>query len=172
MVVVYLVAVELMKHAHVPRVQQIIDGGQEQPEPWVPEENDPPRYSVDDGNPFTAFEGLYQDEVGQRASMVLYAYEDTGAIIEVSWADSAFATTTWTMYAEMAEDGGSFTYEACEKHQLTFTEDGDMTDETLYTDGTGSFVIYNNHIDWIDDQEDAGAGVRFVLVDASATGGI
>ncbi len=146
-------------------------GGGE-PEPWVPSENDPPRYTSDEGNPFIDLEGMYQDEAGQRASMVISAYEDSAAIVSVSWADSASETNDWIMYAEMDEDGGGFSYEVCIKTHISFDEDGEATEETIYEDGTGRFVIYNNHIDWIDDKEDAGKGCRFVPVDPNATGGI
>ena len=146
--------------------------GSGEPEPWVPSENDPPRYTSDEGNPFIALEGMYQDEAGQRASMVISAYEDSAAIVSVSWADSASETNDWIMYAEMDEDGKGFSYEVCIKTHISFDEDGEATEETIYEDGTGRFVIYNNHIDWIDDKEDAGRGCRFVLVDPNATGGI
>ena len=146
--------------------------GTDAPEPWTPSENEPPRYTSGEGNPFKALEGMYQDEAGQRASMVVSAYEDSAAIVSVSWADSASETNDWIMYAEMDEDGGGFSYDVCIKTHISFSEDGEATEETIYEDGTGRFVIYNNHIDWIDDKEDAGRGCRFVLVDPNATGGI
>ena len=144
----------------------------EQPEAWVPAENDEPRYTADGENPFLALEGAYQDEAGMRASMDIYAYGDDAGMVSVSWANSADETVAWTFYCEMSEDGGSFYYSDGMKDILHFDENGEMTDEPVYEDGTGSFVIYNNHIDWIDDKEDAGNGCRFVLIDSGATGGI
>ncbi len=140
--------------------------------PDEPDEPEEPRVVADEGNPFNAIAGAYQDEVGQRASMDIYAYGDTAGMVSVSWANSASETVAWLFYCEMAEDGKSFFYSDGIKYVMNFDEDGNMTDETVYEDGTGSFVIYNNHIDWLDDKEDAGKGCRFVLVDAGATGGI
>ena len=80
--------------------------------------------------------------------------DDGSYLIEVWWGINAAQHGEWVMHGTF--DGvDTITYSDCVKHEITFNENGDVeSDETIYSDGTGSIKIVNdNTIMWNDDAE-------------------
>ena len=97
------------------------------------------------------FEGQYY--VG-KGNLSITQQESGDFLIEVWWGDSAATHGEWVMHGKF--DGvDTITYSDCEKHEYTLKDNGEVdTDETVYTNGTGSIKIVDaNTIMWNDDME-------------------
>ena len=98
------------------------------------------------------------DFVGQYyvgdGNLSILQQEDGNYLIEVWWGINAAQHGEWVMHGKY--DGvDTITYSDCVKHEYTLKDNGEVdTDETIYTDGTGSIKIVNNStIMWNDDME-------------------
>lgn len=127
-----------------------------------------PTTNEDTQNPMMNFIGCYQDEVSQRAMMLLEAENDSGAVIEINWADSAFEGYTWRMHGSCVQEGDRWLilYRDAELLLHTVGEQDDVSYATQYTDGEGAFLIQEDgSILWKDLKEDAGADCSFVWLE-------
>ncbi|WP_022767408.1 MULTISPECIES: hypothetical protein [unclassified Butyrivibrio] len=97
------------------------------------------------------FEGQYYAGDG---NLSILKQEDGGYLIEVWWGINAAQHGEWVMHGKY--DGtDTITYSDCVKHEYTLNENGEVdTDETIYSDGTGSIKIVDaSTIMWTDDME-------------------
>lgn len=88
---------------------------------------------------YAGMEGEYQDSVSQKATATVTASGSNGAVIKVSWANSAFEATEWTMTAKLYEDG-LLSYDDCTCIKTTYADDGTPSEEVEYTGGEGFFT--------------------------------
>ncbi len=97
------------------------------------------------------FEGQYYAGDG---NLSILKQEDGGYLIEVWWGINAAQHGEWVMHGKY--DGtDTITYSDCVKHEYTLNENGEVdTDETIYSDGTGSIkIVDTSTIMWTDDME-------------------
>ena len=111
----------------------------------------------DGQNPVMDIVGPYDDAVSGRAHMMVQCLGETGASVEIRWADSASECVVWRFTGEYDTASKTIAYSDCEKAVEIFDENGSMTKEVLYENGLGRLVIGESYeILWQDDMEDAG----------------
>lgn len=110
--------------------------------------------------PYMVYSNMYQDAVGQRASLQLSASVLDEATGSITWASSAAEETVWTFV--LRDD---LTYTGCICTDIVRQEDGTVLSENeRYDDGTGALIPQEDGtMLWQDDKEDAGHDCRFVL---------
>ncbi|MBQ2626244.1 MAG: hypothetical protein IJG17_00545 [Eubacterium sp.] len=113
--------------------------------------------------PFLA--GEWEDSYSRRAGMNIEPVEEdsTNASYRVTihWGSSAFETAMWTFTGTYMPVTDSLVYSDCKYAIITMQENGDEQEDVRYEDGTGTLQIEDDHILWIDDQENAGEGCTF-----------
>ncbi|WP_155838545.1 hypothetical protein [Butyrivibrio proteoclasticus] len=97
------------------------------------------------------FEGQYY---AGKGNLSITKQEDGSFLIEVWWGISAAQHGEWVMHGKY-DGADTITYNDCVKHEYTLKDNGEVdTDETIYTDGTGSIkIVDSNTIMWTDDME-------------------
>ena len=117
----------------------------------------------DGQNPVMNFVGPY---AADRANMLVEPLGDNGAVVQVSWANSAAEQVVWTMSGPLDADTLTMEYADCVKTTRVYQSDGSVASETVeYENGTGR-ILFNgtdSTIAWEDDQENAGDGLVFVF---------
>lgn len=122
-------------------------------------------YAEDGQNPVMNLVGSYADRVGQRARLDILCDGDEGAIVVISWANSAFETVYWTFTGDYDMESNTISYKDCVKEIITFNDDGDAAVETVYENGTGLLTVTEEwDILWTDDAENAGEGCVFEFI--------
>ena len=98
------------------------------------------------------FEGQYY--AGKGNLSITYEGNDE-FLIEVWWGIDAASHGEWVMTATYDPGIRTLSYKDCVKHEYTLKDNGEVdTDETVYTDGTGTIKIVDyNTILWTDDKE-------------------
>ncbi|MBR2845393.1 MAG: hypothetical protein IKF00_09315 [Solobacterium sp.] len=111
--------------------------------------------------------GTYVETVAGRGTIVLTPVSGDTADVVIDWPNSAAERYHWEMTAVWDNDAGKLVYKDAVLTDQKFDSDGKETDETVYTDGTGSFVIDGTQLTWFDDKnENTEAGV-FLRMDAA-----
>ena len=119
---------------------------------------------ADAQNPVMNLIGSYADKTSQRASMVIECEGQSGAKVEISWANSAFETVLWEFTGAFNAEDNTIVYDNCVCSTLTYDEDNFETAILNYADGTGKLVVGEDWtITWVDDKEDAGKDCVFVF---------
>lgn len=120
-------------------------------------------FAEEDGqNPVMNIIGDYADEIGQRATMSVYAGEGSTGSAIISWSNSAFETVIWEFSGEYDTETNTLAYDNCLKSTLTYDDDGNETAVLVYDNGTGKLVVNENWtIIWVDDVENAGENCLF-----------
>ena len=97
------------------------------------------------------FEGQYYAGDG---NLSILKQEDGSYLIEVWWGINAAQHGEWVMHGKF-DGADTITYSDCVKHEYTLNENGEVdTDETIYSDGTGSIKIVDaSTVMWTDDME-------------------
>ncbi|MBQ8927195.1 MAG: hypothetical protein IJ055_02830 [Oscillospiraceae bacterium] len=110
-----------------------------------------------DVNPIMGFVGRYAGEYPvDRASMVVEALGDNSAKVTISWGNSAWSTTEWTMSGAcvLTEDRLNVSYQDSTCRNVEYNSDGEVvSDETAYTGGSGTLIFKGNTVEWDDDTE-------------------
>lgn len=114
--------------------------------------SDMPEGDADSSNPVAQYAGQYY--IG-RGNLSISPEGSDGALIQVWWGSSAAEHSEWVMHGTFDEGSMTITYNDCEKHDFTLNEEGEVeSDETAYTNGTGSIKINGDDtIVWTDDQD-------------------
>ncbi|MBQ5316648.1 MAG: hypothetical protein J6I96_03735 [Oscillospiraceae bacterium] len=118
----------------------------------------------DDGdtqNPVMNFVGAYG--VG-RANMEITAEGSDSARIKIWWSSSAFEHSEWEMTGKFDPDTLTIEYTDCTERIVTFSEEGEESSETVYTDGTGRIIFSDGDpitLTWTDDVENAAEDLVF-----------
>lgn len=116
-------------------------------------------------NPIEQYVGTYQDQVSQRAQMIIdKGDEGTGVLVTIIWGGSAFETAQWEISGEIEESTNTISYNRCIKSIISEGEDGEQKVDVQYEEGSGQIVIGNGYITWQDNVENAGADCQFVPV--------
>ena len=95
---------------------------------------------------YSEFEGTYDDEYSQRATMEATAEEDHLHIV-VSWSESAFAYYRWEMNATL--EGNRLVYSDCINEYFASDDSPEGPEHNmLYTDGNGYFEVDSGKLKW------------------------
>jgi len=109
--------------------------------------------------------GEWQDSWSQRAGMTV-AREGEGFSVVIRWADSAFVTNEWRMTGvyEDVEDGRIACNGTCSYYYMEYSDDGSVTEEAVYENGSAHITYVNGMLYWFDAQEGAGDECMFERV--------
>ena len=118
------------------------------------------------------FEGTYVEPVAGRGTIAITAVSGDTADVVVDWPNSAADRNHWEMTASYDSETGSLVYSDCTLTNQKFDSDGKETDETVYTDGTGSFKLDGSQLLWYDDQNESVDMNVFVRADEAPEAGI
>lgn len=106
-----------------------------------------------DVNPIMGFVGTYQSG---RANMSVEALGDNSAKVSISWGGSAWTEGKWTMSGECNKQGYSIVidYRDCTCKSVEYDDEGNIvSEETEYTNGTGTLTFSENTVKWEDSTE-------------------
>ncbi|MCR4795988.1 MAG: hypothetical protein K5898_12635 [Ruminococcus sp.] len=111
------------------------------------------------------FAGLYVDENNGLFSMTIDNVNGTDYNVKISRKTAENQSTQW--YITGAFDGRAVLhYNNCSKSILTYSVDGSVASETVYTGGTGYISISERGdatgMVWSDDVDNAGSGAFFI----------
>ena len=125
-------------------------------------------YYDDTQNPAMNWAGPYTDTNSKGRTMLLYSGSEDGTdcLVTITDTPSPDKMTDWMMTGELDTETLTITYTSCTKTEYELDADGNIVSENkIYEDGTGSFVIdeEDQTLTWIDDKEDAGKGSLFVF---------
>ena len=119
-------------------------------------------FESDGQNPIMNYVGAYSDENGKPMSLLVQATdEENGVYFTVGFAEGA-EYYIWDIYGKMESNVIKYTQGGCYKLVADPEAENGVREETVYEDGTGTFVITEeNKITWTDDKENKGEGVVF-----------
>ena len=108
------------------------------------------------------YTGDYADRVSQRATMTVVQDGDGTLKFEVSWSNSAFETSVWTMSGKIGDDGTRVDYTDGRMVTTSYGEPGEEPGEettpvdelVIYENGTGHFDITDGVLTWVSDNDD------------------
>ena len=120
--------------------------------------------SVDSGENSDPFAGIYVEDVAYRGSIEVNSNGNGGYNVLVHWPVSANEYVDWTFSGEF-NGRQVLDYSDCTKTVYTYHEDGTLTTDTEYTNGTGYIRISEEGtktgLVWSDDKENAGGEAFF-----------
>lgn len=118
----------------------------------------------DGQNPVMNIIGPYMDEISGRAGMYIECEGTDGAVVTIDWADSASVNVEWIFHGVYDTADNSIAYTDCVKLIQTYAEDGSVSEETVYTDGSGKLIVNEDwSISWINDSEETGNDCHFIF---------
>lgn len=126
-------------------------------------------YTDDSGqNPMMNWTGPYVDTENKDFSMFVESgAEDTSdCMITVTQETGLNQVTNWYMEGALDTETMTIEYTGCRKANGKLDKSGAViSEENVYEDGTGRFVIdeTNQSISWVDDKEDAGKDLSFTF---------
>jgi len=125
-----------------------------------------------------SFEGTYYSD---KCHITFSKGTDKTVNVKIGWAGSYNESYVWTMSGEYDSESYCIQYENCTKKDVVYKAENEVEkEETLYTDGTGTFLfsLSGDSVTWTDKKEDVAQGRIFSLYkeeagdqsDDSATG--
>ena len=124
---------------------------------------------AEDGqNPVMNFIGEYQDKVSQRAVMTISCVGAHGALVEISWANSAADGVKWTLNCDFDSETGIFTYTEGVRKEYTCDENGELTYGEIQQELKGTLTAQEDGtITWEAEGADADNGCIFEFCPAA-----
>ena len=116
---------------------------------------------AEDDNPCMNIVGSYVDSYSGRAYMDIACEGADGAAVVINWGDGAAANMKWVFHGTMDADGAVH-YTSGRKIYETYDENGEMSENIRWEDGTGTFTLQEDGtITWQDDKDDQGHNCKF-----------
>ena len=106
--------------------------------------------------------GVWAEEIAGRGVITITQSENGTYDINISWGNSAFEVSEWNMAAKY--ENGIITYTGCTKTDKTYQDENKFTEETVYTDGSGTFWLEDGMLIWEDDKTEGNDELRFINV--------
>ncbi len=91
-----------------------------------------------------------QDAFG-RCHVEFVKISDEKYSVTAEWASSAAENTIWTMTISYDSHTNTYIYDDCTRRN---TDDYNETEDVIYENGKGHFLIHNNYLYWTDEKED------------------
>lgn len=106
--------------------------------------------------------GTWQDTYSGRCYMEISSADGVNFDIDINWGDSSQANIHWSLYGQYDETAGGIHYYGSKIYEL-YTDDGDITENTIYKDGEGIISKGDDGtIYWYDYVEQMGENCTFV----------
>lgn len=108
--------------------------------------------------------GTWSEKIAGRGTIEIKKSEETGKYdIQIDWSASAWQKAHWEMTAEATGRGTELRYENGKHSILTWQSEDNMTEEVVYTDGSGTFNLLSTYeVVWFDENEHAADGNVFI----------
>lgn len=100
--------------------------------------------------------GEWGDTISQRCFMTIEVLDDSTCFIQINWSSGASEDTQWNMTGNYNSSTGEIEYYDGTSFNYVYTDDGDVIEDLLYTDGTGKFYFSDGYLNWQDDVEQVG----------------
>lgn len=97
-----------------------------------------------------SFEGVYAEEVARRGVLQLTATDATSADIAIDWPTSSLQSSSWKMSGTYDANQNAIVYSGAVLTETTTDAQGNMSENVVYTDGSGSFSLDNRKLNWTD----------------------
>lgn len=108
----------------------------------------------------TDFSGEWSDEAGGDTVIDMWC-DDTGLWNgEISRRDGDNRASFWSFTG--SAKGNVIKYADMECIRGIYDDEGEVTEELVYENGSGSISITDGRMSWQDDMENAGAGISFI----------
>lgn len=110
-----------------------------------------------------SFEGTYYSD---RCHITFSKGTDKTVNVQIGWASRYNESLEWTMSGEYDSEAYCIQYEDCVKKNVLYKAENEVEkEETLYTDGTGTFLfsLSGDSVTWTDKKEDVAQGRIFAL---------
>ncbi|PWJ68628.1 hypothetical protein B0O40_2352 [Ruminococcaceae bacterium R-25] len=110
-----------------------------------------------------SFEGTYYSD---RCHITFSKGTDKTVNVKIGWASRYNESLEWTMSGEYDSESYCIQYENCVKKNVIYKAENEVDkEETLYTDGTGTFLfsLSGDSVTWTDKKEDVAQGRIFAL---------
>ena len=117
-----------------------------------------------------SFEGTYYSD---RCHITFSKGTDKTVNVKIGWASRYNESLEWTMSGEYDSEAYCIQYENCVKKNVIYKAENEVDkEETLYTDGTGTFLfsLSGDSVTWTDKKEDVAQGRIFELYKESDDG--
>ena len=106
------------------------------------------------------FSGEWTDEAGGPTVIDLWR-DDAGLWHgEISRSDTEDSASFWSFSGE--GNGDTISYSDMQRVRGLYDEEGEVTEESIYTDGSGKLILTEQRLSWQDDKEGAGNGLIFI----------
>ena len=108
--------------------------------------------------------GTWAEKIAGRGSIVITKSEKEGKYdIAIHWSSSAWQMAYWEMTAEATGNGAELRYENGKHSILTWQSEGNMTEEEVYTNGSGTFNLLSTYeVVWNDETGHAADDTVFI----------
>ena len=119
-----------------------------------------------------SFEGTYYSD---RCHITFSKGTDKTVNVKIGWASRYNESLEWTMSGEYDSEAYCIQYEDCVKKNVIYKAENEVDkEETLYTDGTGTFLfsLSGDSVTWTDKKEDVAQGRIFELYKESDDGNL
>ena len=99
------------------------------------------------------YAGIWQDTYSGRCYMEISSADGVNFEIDINWADSSQANVHWSLYGQYDEKDGGIHYYGSKIYE-SYTDDGDKTENVIYTDGEGiiskgedGIIYWNDYVE-------------------------
>ena len=108
--------------------------------------------------------GTWAEKIAGRGFIEISKGAEAGKYeIQIDWSASAWQKAHWEMTAEATGNGAELRYENGKHSILTWQSEDTMTEEEIYTNGTGTFNLLSTYeVVWFDETEHAADGSVFI----------
>lgn len=108
--------------------------------------------------------GTWAEKYAGRGNIeITKAAEDGKYDVKIHWSASAYQMAYWEMTAEATGNGAELRYENAKHTFITWESEDKMTEEEIYTNGTGTFNLLSTYeLVWDDEIDQSGADTVFV----------
>ena len=108
--------------------------------------------------------GTWAEKIAGRCFIEITKSEEPDKYdIRINWSASAWQKAYWEMTAEATGNGAELRYENGKHSILTWQSEDNMTEEEVYTNGSGTFNLLSTYeVVWFDETEHAADGNVFI----------
>jgi len=109
--------------------------------------------------------GSYHEEIAGRGMLELKENE-----VIIDWSDSAFEKEHFEFSVSYKAEDNTMSYSGGKRIRITFESEEKSSEEEIYADGSGYFVIGDKKLIWHDDKAESGAEPTVFVKDEAMIG--
>ncbi|OUQ13521.1 hypothetical protein B5E84_17305 [Lachnoclostridium sp. An14] len=114
--------------------------------------------------------GEWEDLYSLRCTMDISALSEDQVSIFISWSGGADENEEWNMTGVFQPESGIVEYSDCVRTKVIYMDNGDVSSQEVYTNGTGKIYIEDNgYLYWEDEVEGQGEQCYFSKMGAAET---